>query len=70
MPKAGILTPTLHRWVIETNFDTFIEGSSDHLILVYVKFLLKFEEKYCQKWKMKSRILQSPLVYEFHRKKN
>ena len=51
MPKAGILTPTLHRWVIETNFDTFIEGSSDHLILVYVKILLKFEEKFVKNGK-------------------
>ena len=43
---------------LKPNNDSFKEGCSDHLLLVYENVLLKFEEK----WTLKKDILESKIL--------
>ena len=44
MKKTGISGPHYIGKLLKLNNDSFIEGSSDNLLSVNVKFLLNFEE--------------------------
>ena len=53
MKKSGVLDPDYIGKSLISIIDSFIESTSDDLLLVYVKILLKFEVSFVQKrpWK-------------------